>query len=256
MGVAHEDVGIVELAPAHVSLGIDLEDFAAVQLDLGRLAQLEIDLFERSLEDRLRAGVDVEAQFLIVVDAHGVVALDEVQLVRVSHHGDGERALQLLCHVGQGSKRQLPGCFEELHSDVGIRLDLGGGQVILTAQPLVVRQYAVVGQGERGVPGGRTPGVIIGVAVPVVAALTQVAAVLVALVILPPDPIPAASADDGAVLQTVGTDQRVVKARQFAVRVQCVTNAALLQLGFHFVHIHTSKIKSARSSQASGFLYG
>ena len=91
--------------------------------------------------------------FFEVVDAHGVVAFDKIQLVPVGHHGDGERTLQFFGHACQRRKRQLFGGFEELYGDVRVCLDFGCGQVILTAQPLVVRQYAVVGQGEIGVPG-------------------------------------------------------------------------------------------------------
>ena len=68
MGVAHKDVGIVELGAGHAALGIDFQDFAAVQFDLGGLAEFHVELLDGGLEDRFRAGVDVEAQFLVVVN--------------------------------------------------------------------------------------------------------------------------------------------------------------------------------------------
>ena len=61
----------------------------------------------------------------------------DIQFVRVCHHSDGEGTLQLLGHARQRSKRQLPGCFEELHGDVTDGFDLGGRQVMLTTEPLV-----------------------------------------------------------------------------------------------------------------------
>ena len=130
VAVAHEDVGVIELAAAHAALGIDLQDLAAVHLDLGWLAQLHGNLLQRGLEDRLGAGVDVDAELLEVVNADGVIALDEVQIVLVGHDRDGEGTLQFLRHACQGRKRKLLGCFEELYGDVRVRLDLRGGQTI------------------------------------------------------------------------------------------------------------------------------
>ena len=97
---------------------------------------------------------------------------------------------------------------------------------------------------------------VTGVIVAVVAALTQVSGILVALIVICPHTLAAPAADDRAVLQTVRADQGVIKCPQFLHRVQRMADTALLQVGFHFAHIHTSKIKSARSIDASGFLYG
>lgn len=87
-----------------------------------------------------------------------------------------------------------------------------------------------------------------GVVVPVVAGLAEMTAVLVARIIVPPDPLAAASADDGAVLEAVGTDQRVAEAHQLLHRVQRLTHPT----GFHFTHKHTSIIRLARGEYRLG----
>ena len=87
-----------------------------------------------------------------MVDADWVVTLDQIEFIGVGHHGDGEGTLQLLGHARQRRKRQLPGCFEELDCDVAVGFNLGGRQIMLAAQPLVVVENAIVGQGEGGIP--------------------------------------------------------------------------------------------------------
>jgi hypothetical protein len=97
---------------------------------------------------------------------------------------------------------------------------------------------------------------VAGVIIPVVAGLAQMSGIFVALIVICPHTLAAPAADDRAVLQTVRADQGVVEACQLLVFVQGMAHPTFLQLRFHFAHIHTSKIKSARSNQASGFLYG
>ena len=46
MGVAKEEVRVVELGTTHVAFYVDLEDLAAVQFDLGGFAQFEIELLQ------------------------------------------------------------------------------------------------------------------------------------------------------------------------------------------------------------------
>jgi hypothetical protein len=97
---------------------------------------------------------------------------------------------------------------------------------------------------------------VAGVIIPVVAGLAQMSGILVALIVICPHTLAAPAADGGTVLQAVRADRGVIKARQFLVFMQGVTHPTFLQLRFHFTHKHTSKIKSARSVAASGFLYG
>ena len=78
VGVAQENLGVSELTAAHVTLGIDAQDLTAVQLDLGGLAQLQVELFEGSFEDGFGAGVDIEAELFVVVNADWVIALDQI----------------------------------------------------------------------------------------------------------------------------------------------------------------------------------
>jgi hypothetical protein len=98
--------------------------------------------------------------------------------------------------------------------------------------------------------------ILAGVVIPIIAGSAKMAAVLVAGIVLDPDSLAAASAHDGAVLQTIRADQGVIKFSQFFPWMKGMTDPTFLQLRFHFAHIHTSKIKSARSVAASGFLYG
>ena len=68
MGVTKEEVRVVELGASRAALCVDLEDLATVELDFCGFAELHVQLLQGGLEDRLRAGVDVEAQLLIVVN--------------------------------------------------------------------------------------------------------------------------------------------------------------------------------------------
>ena len=150
VGVAQEDLGVIELGASHVAGGIDAEDLTAVQLDLAGFAQLHVQLLQGGFEDGFSAGIDVEIELFIVVQANRVLTLDQIQVIVIGHNGDGEGTLQLLGHARQRRKRQLPGSFEELYSDVTVGFDLGGRQVMLAAQPLVVGQDTIMSEGEVG----------------------------------------------------------------------------------------------------------
>ena len=88
-----------------------------------------------------------------MVQTQRVIPLKQIEVIGVGHDGDGEGTLQLLGHAGQRRKRQLTGVLQELYSDVRVCFDLGGRQIILAAQPLVVTENAVVGQRKGGIPG-------------------------------------------------------------------------------------------------------
>jgi hypothetical protein len=72
------------------------------------------------------------------------------------------------------------------------------------------------------------------------------AAVLIASIVLDPDPLAAATTHSRGVLHALRTHQRVIETGQFLHRVQRMTDTALLQM-FHFSHKISSSIKMTRS---------
>ena len=89
-----------------------------------------------------------------------------------------------------------------------------------------------------------------GVVVSVIAALAQMATVLVASIILPPYALTTASAGSGGVLHTLRADKGVVEADQIRHGMKGVTNATFLHLSFQFAHKISSSIKIARSASS------
>jgi hypothetical protein len=64
--------------------------------------------------------------------------------------------------------------------------------------------------------------------------------ILVAGIVLDPDPFAASAAHSSGILHALGAHQRVVKAAQLLHRVQRMTHTALLQLSFNLAHMFTS----------------
>jgi hypothetical protein len=75
-----------------------------------------------------------------------------------------------------------------------------------------------------------------------------VSAVLVASIILDPDPLAAAAAHSRGVLHTIGTHQRVIEECQVLSGVEGVADTTFLQV-FQFTHKISSSIKIARSAE-------
>jgi hypothetical protein len=90
--------------------------------------------------------------------------------------------------------------------------------------------------------------ILAGVIVPVVAGPAKMAAVLVAGIVLDPDPLTAAATYSRGVLHALRTHQRVIKRCQLLHRVQRMTDTTLLQV-FQFTHKISSSIKIARSAE-------
>ena len=83
-----------------------------------------------------------------MVETHGVVPLNKVQLILRPQQRDGVGALQLLSHPPEAVKVQRSLPLQQLDCHIAVRLDPGPGQPQLFPQRPVVLNHSVVGQGK------------------------------------------------------------------------------------------------------------
>lgn len=151
---------VIEPPPAPLPAAVDLQDLALADEHL-LLLPPEPRPGRCPGEDFLGGGVEVHSALREVPQGQGIVALEEEETIPVRQDGEGEGALQLLRHGGQGGVGDLSGLLQQLHRHIGVGLHPAPGQAVAPAQLPIIVEHTVVGQGKGSAPGPAREGVVV-----------------------------------------------------------------------------------------------
>lgn len=141
----------VERGPFHLPSGAELEDVSAVQLNTLRLADGQMQPFQRAVQDSLGGRIQVQAAVWVVIETQRIIPLHEVQILPLIQHSECKRALDRFRHVCKAGKVEGIFLLNELDGHVAIRLDPCFWQVLGAAKDTVVPENAVVRKSERSI---------------------------------------------------------------------------------------------------------
>ena len=98
------------------------------------------------LSDGLGRSINIDALLGEVIQAEGVVPVDEVKSVLRIQDGKHKSALNLFRHLSEAVEVQGILLFQELDCDVAVGSNVRLGEVLRLLQKPVIQEYAVVGQ--------------------------------------------------------------------------------------------------------------
>ena len=130
----------------------NMQDLAGREGDLHRPFPPQPGAPQALFQDGLCGCVEKEPQVRIVIQAHGIVPLHQIEVVPLVQDRKRKRALHRLSHAAQAVRCEGFLLLNELDRHIAVGLNLGGGEVSGRSERLVVAEDAVVGQREA-VPG-------------------------------------------------------------------------------------------------------
>ena len=102
---------------------MDLQDFSAAQRNGFCFSKLQTAPLQCLLQYFFGRGIKVQSQRRIMVQTHGIVPFDDVQIILSVQNGDRKRTPQLFRHRTQAGKVEGIFSLQKLNGNIAVRFD-------------------------------------------------------------------------------------------------------------------------------------